>query len=276
MDTRVLSCDDVTAFLALGGEFLASQPILHNLLLTMLKARRGEDEAGRYWLAMRGSHAVGAALHSSANSPAMISPMDFESAAALAEAIALEGVELPGVFGEPAAAASFAGCWTEQRRSAAFPVQGFRLFALHSLSAIPFVEGELQRASAAERELAISWLKEFTCEAAVPGPDPEAAINQALREERLWLWRKEQPVSMVIASEPIEKVVRFSGVYTPPEHRRRGYAEAAVHRLSTHLQREGLQCILYTDLGNPTSNSLYRRIGYRAVGEALRYRFGAI
>lgn len=28
-----------------------------------------------------------------------------------------------------------------------------------------------------------------------------------------------------------------------------------------------------TDLGNATSNSIYRRIGYRAVAEALRYRF---
>jgi uncharacterized protein len=33
------------------------------------------------------------------------------------------------------------------------------------------------------------------------------------------------------------------------------------------------RCILYTDLGNPTSNSVYRRIGYRAVAAALRYRF---
>jgi uncharacterized protein len=33
------------------------------------------------------------------------------------------------------------------------------------------------------------------------------------------------------------------------------------------------RCILYTDLGNPTSNSIYRRIGYRAVAECLRYRF---
>jgi predicted GNAT family acetyltransferase len=26
-------------------------------------------------------------------------------------------------------------------------------------------------------------------------------------------------------------------------------------------------------LGNPTSNSIYRRIGYRARAEAVRYRF---
>ena len=31
---------------------------------------------------------------------------------------------------------------------------------------------------------------------------------------------------------------------------------------------------LYTDLGNPTSNAIYRAIGYEAVAELLRYRFG--
>ena len=36
---------------------------------------------------------------------------------------------------------------------------------------------------------------------------------------------------------------------------------------------EGHRCILYTDLGNPISNSVYRRIGYRAVAEGIQYRF---
>jgi predicted GNAT family acetyltransferase len=32
--------------------------------------------------------------------------------------------------------------------------------------------------------------------------------------------------------------------------------------------------MLYTALSNPTSNSIYRQIGYRSVAEGLRYRFG--
>jgi uncharacterized protein len=67
--------------------------------------------------------------------------------------------------------------------------------------------------------------------------------------------------------------VRISGVYTPQECRRLGYAEACVHALSKRLRESGYRCLLYTDLGNPTSNSIYRRIGYRAAGECLRYRF---
>ena len=78
---------------------------------------------------------------------------------------------------------------------------------------------------------------------------------------------------MAANSEPVEGVVRMQAVYTPPEKRNRGYAGACVAGLSGRLREAGHHCILYTDLGNPTSNSVYRRIGYRAVAEGLRYRF---
>jgi predicted GNAT family acetyltransferase len=88
----------------------------------------------------------------------------------------------------------------------------------------------------------------------------------------VWEQRAEA-VSMAISREPVQGVVRLSGVYTPPEKRKRGYAAACVHALSKKLREDGYRCVLYTDLGNPTSNSIYRRIGYGAVAEALRYRF---
>ncbi len=53
----------------------------------------------------------------------------------------------------------------------------------------------------------------------------------------------------------------------------RGYAGTCIGALSKHILDGGNRCILYTDLGNPASIALYRRIGYRAVAEALRYQF---
>ena len=80
-------------------------------------------------------------------------------------------------------------------------------------------------------------------------------------------------MSVAANSEPVEGVVRIQAVYTPPEKRNRGYAGACVADLSKRMLEERYRCILYTDLGNPTSNSVYRRVGYRAVAEALRYHF---
>ena len=63
-------------------------------------------------------------------------------------------------------------------------------------------------------------------------------------------------------------------VYTPPERRRRGYAGACVAALSAAALDVADECILYAQLANPTSNGLYRRLGYEAVAEGLIYRFG--
>lgn len=78
---------------------------------------------------------------------------------------------------------------------------------------------------------------------------------------------------MAALSVPVAGVVRVQVVYMPPEHRAHGYASACVAELSSAALAGGARCILYTDLGNPTSNSIYRKIGYRAVAEALRYSF---
>jgi predicted GNAT family acetyltransferase len=49
-----------------------------------------------------------------------------------------------------------------------------------------------------------------------------------------------------------------------------------VWALSSWLLRHGRRrCFLYTDLANPTSNAIYRRIGYKQVGESAEYGFEA-
>jgi predicted GNAT family acetyltransferase len=39
-------------------------------------------------------------------------------------------------------------------------------------------------------------------------------------------------------------------------------------------EHDRADCILYTQLANPTSNAIYRAIGYEPVSDVLRYRFG--
>jgi hypothetical protein len=43
-----------------------------------------------------------------------------------------------------------------------------------------------------------------------------------------------------------------------------------VTKLSERLLEQGRDfCVLYTDLANPTSNSIYTRIGYRPVADSM-------
>jgi len=70
-------------------------------------------------------------------------------------------------------------------------------------------------------------------------------------------------------------VCRIGLVFTPPERRRCGYATACVAALSERLLAAGAdQCTLFAQLQNPTSNAIYRRMGYEPVTEIVRYHFG--
>lgn len=67
---------------------------------------------------------------------------------------------------------------------------------------------------------------------------------------------------------------RIGPVYTPTDQRGRGYASAVTAAASAHALAQGAaEVLLYTDLANPTSNSIYQQIGYRPVEDCLTLDF---
>lgn len=274
MGINVLFSEDPAFVLNRAGVFLSSQPVLHNLILTILHARVAQRDPGRYWMAVQREDTVGVVVQSPLTFPATLTPMEPPVTTAMADAIAEAGVALPGINGEAATAALFAGQWSERSKSAATPFQGNRLYEFLESGRAPEIEGKLRQAGPIDRGLMILWTRAFQQEIGESANDTELRVDRGLAARQLWLWdRSGETVSMAVSREPVHGVVRLSGVYTPPDKRRHGYATACVHALSKQLGDAGYRCILYTDLGNPTSNSIYRRIGYRAVAEVLRYRF---
>lgn len=84
----------------------------------------------------------------------------------------------------------------------------------------------------------------------------------------------ERIVSLSGHSGPTPSGIRIGPVYTPPEHRGRGYASQLVAAQSQWLLDNGHRyCFLFTDLANPTSNSIYKRVGYRQIAESANYEF---
>jgi RimJ/RimL family protein N-acetyltransferase len=274
MELKVLFTEDPAFVLRRADKFLSSEPALHNLILSILHARVAQGDPGRYWIAVYGEEAVGVVIQSPLEFPATLTPMAAPAVMAIVDAIAEAGVSLPGVNGDAAAAANFAGQWSERRKSAAIPFQGTRLYELLELGEVPRIEGHLRQAGRPDRSLMILWTRAFQDEIGESDNDTELRVDRALATGQIWLWDQNgETTSMAVGREAVQGVVRLSGVYTPPEKRNHGYAAACVHALSKHLRDRGHRCILYTDLANPTSNSIYRRIGYRAVAEAIRYRF---
>jgi predicted GNAT family acetyltransferase len=63
-------------------------------------------------------------------------------------------------------------------------------------------------------------------------------------------------------------------VYTPREHRAKGYAAAATTAVTrAALDAGAADVVLFTDLDNPTSNALYRRLGYTPIEDRSTVEF---
>ena len=121
MQFKVLFSEDPAFVLRSADEFLSSEPVLHNLVLSILHSRVAQGDPGRYWIAFHEKKAVGVIIQSPLDYPATLTPMEPRAVLAMVDAIAEAGVTLPGVNGDAATAASFAGQWSERCKSAAIP-----------------------------------------------------------------------------------------------------------------------------------------------------------
>ena len=260
--------------MAKTGGFLRVKPFEHNLILTLLHRRIDDGTTGRYWMVTDDEEIIGVVLQSPLDFAATVTPMNGAAVRAVVEAIASDEISLPGVVGDAATAAHFAGYWTEATKSAAAPRDGQRIYALAQLQLFQQIPGELVVAVEDDLDLIAGWAERFSQEARAVRWTQDT-IAHRINAGEFWLWRTPVTVSMAAHTPETEGVVRIYGVYTPPEHRQKGYAGACVGHLSSLLQDRGRSCMLYTDLGNPVSNSIYRRLGYEAISEVIRYGFSA-
>ena len=84
------------------------------------------------------------------------------------------------------------------------------------------------------------------------------------------------PAAIAGVTRQVAGMLRVGPVYTPPELRGRGYASAVTAAVSLRAREAGAEeVLLYTDLANSTSNSIYQRIGYRPVEDRVVLAFSA-
>ncbi|MCL8026477.1 GNAT family N-acetyltransferase [Nocardioides bruguierae] len=93
-------------------------------------------------------------------------------------------------------------------------------------------------------------------------------VRRRLEADALWVWEVAgTPVCAVGATPPAFGVSRVGPVMTPAEHRGRGYAGALTAHVTALREAQGVRVCLFTDAGNPVSNALYQRLGYRPLAD---------
>ncbi len=182
----------------------------------------------------------------------------------LAESLVRRGLPLSGVNAGQEAGAAFAEAWFQQTGVTSDLRERLRLYRLGQLaSPRPGPPGGARVATSVDRDLLIVWYEAFLREEAgavsenIPG-----TVDDRVGYGGLTLWEVDgAPVSMAGISRPAVGMVRLAPVYTPPIHRRQGYAGAVTAAVSqAALDAGAREVLLFTDLANPTSNSLYQRL----------------
>ncbi len=169
---------------------------------------------------------------------------------------------------EAAPVEAVARAWVERVGGDCRPGMRQRIYRLDEVRSPEGVPGRMRLATPEDLELAVDWGHAFAEDAGITFPSPRSAVSRWIEGGALVVWEVEgTPRSIAVASGRTPNGVRVGYVYTPPEHRRSGYASACVAALSRRLlEEDGFDfCVLYTDLENPTSNSIYTRVGYRPV-----------
>lgn len=184
---------------------------------------------------------------------------------------------LPGVNGPKKVALAFAQVWSNLTQARYENNQKLRVYELKAVDHPENVSGQMRIASEADVDLVAEWLKRFYVEALPDGPQIDFWGSARLRitQGHFYIWEDNgQPVCMAASTRPTYNGITVNAVYTPPEFRQKGYATACVAQLSQLLLNKGYQfCSLFTDLSNPTSNSIYQKIGYKPVCDFYEYTF---
>jgi predicted GNAT family acetyltransferase len=189
------------------------------------------------------------------------------------------GWPVPGVLGPSSLSDLFAQTWSSLTGEVSHLRTHERLFELTQVIAPRPGPGELRIATPDDTALVVRWTKAFQEEALHTSLSDEEALDWARTRISngavyLWVLSDGAIVSLVATTRPASRVISIAPVYTPPELRGLGYASRSVAALSQHLLDSGWQrCSLFTDLSNPTSNSIYQQVGYQPVSDFNEYDF---
>ena len=245
--------------------------------LTLLRSNRFGDDALLVTMWDEGTP-VGAALRTPPY-PLACNGIPDNANGALAIELARIRPELSGVRGSRETAMAFTEAWHAVTGRDWRVTTEERLYRLGTLAPPAGVPGGHRDATEADNHVLVDWVEHFFVETFSHQRDEAAGRrfvdNARAVGDRFVLWHDDgTPVSMAMLRAPAAGVSRIGPVFTPRSSRGRGYGSAVTAAAAELGRRNGVEeVVLFADLANPTSNSIYQRIGFEAVTDSVRVDF---
>jgi predicted GNAT family acetyltransferase len=182
-----------------------------------------------------------------------------------------------GVLGADGIAPRFATRWTKQTGQMQSRSMKQGIYQLDNVIFPKDPPGAMRIATSTDFDLLVRWNLRFNvdCKLPVQEGSSERYAELAIANQNRYLYEVGgQAVCMAGLSGKTPNGIRVSWVYTPDEHRGKGYASHLVAALSQKCLNDGNKfCFLYTDLENPTSNKIYTNVGYQKMAESEHIAF---
>jgi GNAT superfamily N-acetyltransferase len=283
---RIQFGSDAAECLAVARSCLEADPLANNMVLSVLEAQADCRTATLRWAAVVDDTktCVGVVAETWSSRP-LLSSMTPEVAAFAMEQWLLHVGTPATVFGPAKTIAATKVTLASRPEWASPTAKTLLIYELTEVRMPPcptegllvFPPNDLDVSSATMTQL-LAWTFAFGIECDLPecrsktyAADVDRATKARVAQGCLGLWvANGVPMAMAAAVRSSSVAATVGQVYTPPEHRGKGYASALVAHLSQHLLNQGApRCLLFTDAGNPTSNKIYQRIGYDWRGEFL-------
>ena len=271
---------DIPHFLKVVSPTLSEDPTIHSLILSL--ADRTHALGKNAALLVRGHSPDGklliAGLQTDAFRPMVLSKASKAIAAKFAAELSQQTASLPGATGPLPTIDAFASEWADSKQCKTKLITNLRLFALETVSPPRKPSGDWRVAVPSDEDLIMQWNLEFIAEAVPHDPVPSLEeLRQRLRDgisrNFYYLWEDHERVSLVGSTRETDAGRWIAPVYTPKNFRGHGYASALVAAVSQQFVNLGKKCILFTDLANSTSNSIYQKVGYRPLADFKHIEF---
>jgi predicted GNAT family acetyltransferase len=273
---------NATDFLTHTGSFLEQDEVRYGLILGIAKAVIDMPQRygpGKPWFCSANTGDVVNAV-AIRTPPHMVLMAHFSGdidavVATLLEAVFKDFKSIPGIVGDKEMADVFAKRWCKKTSVTIKDTMAQRIYRLDKVNDLRPAPGRLRMATKADKDLVSKWFHGFHVDIGGEARgEPMNDVNLVVDSGSVFLWEDGKPVSMARKTRPTEKSMSVGGVYTPPELRGKGYATSCIAELSRNILQSGKEfCTLYTDQANPTSNSIYMKMGYKPVCDSVEYTF---
>lgn len=248
-------------------------------LTNVMRKKKIANEESLFFGIYESSLLKGVAIRTAKSRPLSLSHINEEQSQCLCDEIIKMNLSLSGVVGESSAANNFSNAYTRAKKVESKLILHENLYELQNITVSNSSNKNLLLATSNETQIIVKFLKSFMIDCfnddSIDEDDLKHMANIYIGNKTLYLLQDQNEfVAMAAINSETDNTACLSLIFTPMEYRGKGFGSLVTALLSKKILDEGKKtCTLFTDVENMTSNSIYKKLGFRLINSNKEFSF---